>query len=128
MGYICFGVHDSGALEGYRAECQSAGTRSPIPVHPQVTGLGLRVFTQGVSTCCKCTLLLSGFGMLKVLVCVVPKLFPPERQVTQLCVKLSVMYMDMRRADINDDEMDSSEKKRYCFQGSSPIYLGSCSG
>jgi hypothetical protein len=76
---------------------------------------GLRVFTQGVSTCCKYTAV-EWVSMVKVLVCVVPGLFPPERQVTQLCVKLSVMYMDMRRADMNDDEIETARKNAIAFK------------
>jgi hypothetical protein len=76
---------------------------------------GLRVFTQGVSTCCKYTAV-EWVSMLKVLVCVVPGLFPPELQVTQLCVKLSVMYMDMRRSDINEDQMQTARENAIAFK------------
>ena len=61
--------------------------------------------------------------MLKVLVCVVPGLFPPERQVTQLCVKLSVMYMDMRRADINDDQMQTAKENAIAFKDQALLSL-----
>ena len=75
----------------------------------------LRIFKQGVSRCAKYT---AGewVDMLKVLVFIVPGLFPKELEITSLCVKLCEWYMELRRPTMSEAQRVAALKKLVTFK------------
>ena len=81
-----------------------------IPRFPSIL-----IFQNGVSNCAKYT---AGewVDMLKVLVLVVPGLFPEELGITSLCVKLCEWYMELRRPAMSEVQRVAALKKLVAFK------------